>query len=89
MRWEKKQEEYEEKIRTAIERHIEDNLFSWMQVFEMYGWTESLVREYSCYFSDWEWGLINLYMPNLFSKDFAREMKHHFVKEPNKFLYYK
>ena len=88
MRWEDKQKEYEEKIRTAIERHIENNLCSWMQIFEMYGWTESLLREYSCYFSDWEWKLLTIYMPQLFSKNFAREIKHHFTNE-HEDLYYR
>lgn len=38
-------------------------------------WTESLAREFSCFFDRLDWALLDIYHKEIFSIDFAREMK--------------
>ena len=52
----------------------------------MWGWNESLLREYS----EWiDWDVANKTIGRIFSLDFAREMKNKFSVEDGSVLTYK
>ena len=67
-------------------REQDPEYIDWKKVFTMWGWNESLLREYS----EWiDWDVANKTIGRIFSLDFAREMKNKFSVEDGSVLTYK
>ena len=67
-------------------REQDPEYIDWKKALTMWGWTESLLREYS----EWiDWDVANKTIGKIFSLDFAREVRHKFSVEDDSVLTYK
>ena len=78
---------YDEWLLEEWLRQQDPYYINWTKAFQMWGWNESLLREYSDYI---DWDFANKAIGGrIFSLDFAREIRHKFTIEDGEVLTYK